>query len=211
MVPNALSMIVLESADRLMIGKILGQYELGIYNAAYTYAALLMALVVILRNTFAPSLLRSYIHQGAENLRKVVLISYLNLALALGFGGALALASPLWFDYILGEQYQSALVYAPWLIGGLMFMLMEHLFASGLNARKDTRVIGMIGLFAALLNVGLNFALLPVFGLNGAVVATFLSYALKTLAYFLYVQRHYQLPWLSVRLSWAEVREHLRW
>jgi O-antigen/teichoic acid export membrane protein len=68
----------------------------------------------------------------------------------------------------------------------------------GLEIVEKTRTLLMLALVSALLNIGLNFALIPKFGYNGAAFAKFLSY----LAYpiFVYWVTKPLIPW---RIPWT--------
>ena len=71
----------------------------------------------------------------------------------------------------------------------------------GLDIEKKTSVVGFLNLTGAVLNTGLNFALIPHFGIRGSALATLLSSAFVFAGYSVMSQRHYPVPHDWTRLA----------
>jgi O-antigen/teichoic acid export membrane protein len=60
---------------------------------------------------------------------------------------------------------------------------------------RRTKVIAVLAVLAAALNIGLNFALIPPFGMLGAAVATAVAYVALSLAHYRIAQHYYKTPY----------------
>jgi O-antigen/teichoic acid export membrane protein len=80
-----------------------------------------------------------------------------------------------------------------------------YIFAPGLDIEKKTRLIMLINLGAALLNVALCFLLIPPLGLTGAALSTLLAAFSGFVAYMACSQRFYPVPhaWRPLIVAFA--------
>ena len=165
-------MIVLDRADILMLGMFLGQKEAGIYSAATktaTLASFAMTVVNAVAGPMISSLHAKNDHAALQKLVKTVVqwMSLPTLAITLiliVFGKEiLSLFGPEFTEarWALGILAFGNLVYA--CVGPVVYLL-------SLTGHQDlsARVYG----FSALLNIILNAAFIPLWGLWGAAVAT---------------------------------------
>jgi O-antigen/teichoic acid export membrane protein len=113
--------------------------------------------------------------------------------------GAIVLA-PAGVDLIYGGEYAGAVT--SFRILGLDLVLRAGLTLAGavlLVSDREQRFMSAIGM-GALLNLALNFLLIPVYSLNGAAIATVASEALVLLLMGLWTLRIEALPWLQAFL-----------
>ncbi|MFR7798073.1 MAG: polysaccharide biosynthesis C-terminal domain-containing protein [Collinsella sp.] len=68
------------------------------------------------------------------------------------------------------------------------------------TATKDTKTLSFTTISGALVNVVLNFALIPIFGAMGAAMATMLGYGGVLVARIIALRKHIQM-----RVSWRKV------
>jgi O-antigen/teichoic acid export membrane protein len=73
------------------------------------------------------------------------------------------------------DFFQAAVMLIPVLIAGLIFSGLRQLFTLPLNKHKKTRVISIILILSAVINITGNFILVPQYGKMGASVATLFS------------------------------------
>ena len=57
-----------------------------------------------------------------------------------------------------------------------------------------------MGFVVALINIGLNFSLIPPFGIYGAAIATVVSFAILTI-----IQYQYSKRWFFIPLPWSKI------
>jgi O-antigen/teichoic acid export membrane protein len=75
------------------------------------------------------------------------------------------------------ERYVHAAGALPWISFGIVFFAMQSVLNTGASLTGRTETITAAVALAVPVNAGLNLLLIPRFGLHGAAVATFFSYA----------------------------------
>ena len=166
------SLIVLNQADILMIGMFLGPKEAGIYTAATKTAALVSFVLVAVNAIAAPMISELHTKGDREKLQEMVSAAarwmfWPSLGATLGlvlFGGAVLG----FFGPEFTEGYWALVLLA---LGQLVNASVGPVgYLMSLTGHQDlsARVYGL----NALVNVGLNALLIPIWGLVGAAVAT---------------------------------------
>lgn len=105
---------------------------------------------------------------------------------------------------LLNQKYNEALDAIVLLTIGTYFMIMWYLWGNKYRICKKTIVTSIIGILSALLNIGLNFYLIPLFELKGAVYATLISYAFMAFSGYVvskYILKIYTTSLFTLR--WA--------
>lgn len=205
-----LSGIILSVGDRYLVGGILGAESLGIYAAAYNLCQYVEAVVVAPWGlAITPIYLRVWRLEGRDATRAFVDRS-LRYYIILGFpviAGLSATGRQLLVT-MASARYGEGSTVIPWVVAGLLASGAVPLAAAGLFIEKRTWIAAGAVLLSTLLNVGLNLLLIPVHGIVGAGIATFVSYAcllvLMTRAGSHYL--HITFPWvLAARVGSAAI------
>ena len=76
-----------------------------------------------------------------------------------------------------------------------------YIFTPGLWLYKKTKTMTKISIFTCILNVLLNYLLIPYLGLIGAAIATFLSSSLNFILYVYQSQKYYYLEFNWIKLA----------
>lgn len=200
--------------DLVMLGKLAGPAELGVYAAAARISEAWFIIPTVLVATGLPRLWR----HRASPLRW-------DAALQRGFDGLFALAFvvallvSLWatpiVSLLLGEQMaESAAILSIHVWGGL-FAAMRALLSRWLLLEDLIRVSLWTTLCGAVANVGLNLLLIPEYGGRGAAVATLLSYAVAGYLSLFFLGRTrpiaLKMTWaLALPFRWSAVSRYLR-
>lgn len=187
--PLAISSIlttVLTLSDRHIINQYQNLGEVAGYSMAFKVANLVQMIVVT-------SLITSYSNYFFKTLHEKESMAFfqkfmkLFLVLITVSGLGIVLFSPeIIYVVSMGREFfQASVLLVPILIAGLLFSGMRQLFTLPLNKHKKTRLISIIMITTALINIGFNFLLVPAFGKTGASVATLFS-QLFALLWFVY-------------------------
>ncbi len=75
-----------------------------------------------------------------------------------------------------------------------------YIFAPGLGIAKKTKIVMFISFLSALINVILNFILIPIYGLEGAAFATLISAFLVFVIRLYASNQHYKIPYVFDKL-----------
>ena len=76
----------------------------------------------------------------------------------------------------VSNDYYSSWQFTPYLIIGFSILTLASFLSSSYNVHKDSKGFLFSGTAGAIINVILNFLLIPSIGINGAAIATALSY-----------------------------------
>jgi len=171
--------LVLRLSDRYVIEALLGVDELGQYSASYNLVAYLDVIVLAaLMQAVKPMYVNLWESEGKEATR-AFLSSGLRLFLVIGapFVAVFSLTSPHLLSVLAGERYAPGTVIIPLVTLSFLVEGTMHFLAAGLFLRKETRSLMIWSAIATVVNLGLNFALVPVLGIVGAALVTILSYS----------------------------------
>lgn len=174
LIPNTFMWWIMNSSDRLMVTSMIGIAANGIYAVAYKIPSLVSTLTGIFNQAWSYSAIRE---DGAEDEQRynnrifcqlVSVIILLSIAL-------LTVIKPFLKLYV-GVNYYEAWHYTPFLIVGSAYLTMATFMATSYTVHKDSFGYLFSASFGAILNIVLNFALIPLIGVYGAAFATCVSY-----------------------------------
>lgn len=175
----ALAMVI-AGTDRLMIGSLLSESDAGSYAAGFDFIWQLITLAMVVINLAVyPLTLNSYAKQGdAGALSQLARNGPLLLAVSLPLACALGMLAPHWSELVLGKAFRDvARTIAPWIAAAaLMAGMRAYHFDLAFQIKARTKYQVLIVGLTALLNVGLNFWWIPIYGVLGSAYATFAAY-----------------------------------
>lgn len=166
--------IVLDSSDRVLIAYLVNTNALGYYSAAAGISAYVQDLLVAPLNlALVPMYMKLWAHEGPARTEAflsqsfeiflIIVLAVLPVALTASKDALLVLSS---------SKYESAGRLLPvLLLGRLLYAATSFLNAPLLIYRKTAQMAKIV-LFAAIVNIGLNFLLIPAWGVQGAAAAT---------------------------------------
>jgi O-antigen/teichoic acid export membrane protein len=199
--PLSLSLALLEvvnTADRVMIGWLLGYAQAGEYAVAYNLPFQVLMMITSSLNLAAyPLVIRALEQEGKQAaIRQLRQYFILLMAAAVpAVSGLLAIADLL-VPLLIGADFVApALMLLPWL-SMAVFANCSYVFYVSLSFQLAEQTGGAlkVAALAALVNVLLNFLLIPEYGLWGAVLASVTAYVLGLGAGFYLGRRYFALP-----------------
>jgi len=196
---------VLSQADRYLIGVFYGAKEVGLYSAAYLVSEHSIKVIGVVIMLSSGPLLASVWEKEGEEASKRLFNSVTRLHLLVGVpavAGLSVLAEPI-IRVLTGSGFADAYTIVPWVAVGVFFLGLQHRFNQVLLMLKRTQEVMLVLIVSGLLNVGLNWWLLPVFGYKIAAVNTLICYVILCLAMAAASRRHFrwEFPWLTALRS----------
>lgn len=205
-VPRSMAGWAVASSDRYVIGYFLGAASVGVYSAGYGIGVIPFMLAVVLGFVLTPTLCKLY-DEGRVNEVKTHLsysLKYL-LAIAIPFVfGAVVLAKPVLGMVSTSKIAAEGYFIVPLVALGTLFMAVHVPIANILILVKKPKVQGAIWALCALVNLGLNVLVVPLWGILGAAITTLISYALA-----LGMTVYYSLKELRFSIEWSFVLKSL--
>ena len=171
--------LLIYNSDTVMLRWFEGETAVGYYNAAYQLISFLLNLGVAYGFSLLPTLTRA--GAGTDEERglyhhSLALVTAATVPVALG---GFFFATPILTTFF-GEPFGPSGVALALLIWSIPFSLARNVAIAALMARERPDQMFKTTVYAALLNLGLNFLLIPRYGLPGAAVATVATEALRT-------------------------------
>jgi O-antigen/teichoic acid export membrane protein len=172
---SSIMIVIYMQIDKIMLGKMVGYEEVGIYSVATLISTVWYFLISIFLATLFPSLTNLHAQRSGLLSQRWIQLYALMLWVSVAVALILSLFSNILVEFIFGEMYArsaSVLVVHAWAgvnvaIGSVWskWLLLENKLKIGLYGQ----------LIAVIINVGLNFWLIPSFGAIGAALATLVS------------------------------------
>ena len=160
-----------------------GAFAVGTYSPALNMTNALFVIPNAVFNFVVPSLTRLYTYSRMAFLRKCKEVLLLMLAIGVALTAGLALSSRPLTQLLLGEQYNLSGGFLLGLSPILLFKSLEFGFAAIIVAAKAQRRRLVPQVLAAILNLLLNFILIPLIAANGAVIAYLVTEAVLLVSY----------------------------
>lgn len=172
----SISAYLISFSDRIMLEHLVGSSELGIYTIGYKIASVIQVLILAYVSTWLPKLYG----------RKAQLNQILNSKTLLAGVGAvvgLSIFSYFYIKYFYPPEFEQAFLVVCIVSLAFYFFGLSSIGYHFLCLKSQHKKIACWGVVSALVNIGLNFILIPKFGVNGAAIATLVSYLI--LSFFL--------------------------
>lgn len=178
LIPTAELWLITGFSDRLFVKYIVSGTEAGVYGAATKIPNLIAMVSTIFYQAWNMSAIAENDSDTKSKFYAQIYDAYqAMLTLAAGFIIA--------FDRILSHYlidtsrdiaYEHAYLYTPVLVIAVLMMCYNQFFSSIYTVTKHTKNSFWTSLAAAVVNLVLNAVLIPIFGVKGAIAATFASY-----------------------------------
>lgn len=171
--PGMLAWWITNSSDRIMVANFEGEAANGLYAAAAKLPTLVSTLGTVFLSAWPYSAVKEKDDRSGEYSNYIY--SRLSIVLCLVSGSLLLLLKPIMRVYVADSFYESWR-YSPALILSSMLSGLGSFLATAYYVHKDNRSNCASSLVGAGVNILLNFLLIPRMGVQGAVLATFVSY-----------------------------------
>jgi len=193
LVPSALLLWVTNFADRFILVKLVNTSEVGLYSVGVRIASAMILLLTAFRTAW-PAFAYSIERDDEAKSAYGFVLTYLVL-ISTWVATALALLSPWLVRWLAAPQYASA----SRVVGPLAFSTVAFagyiVIAIGVGRARRKQFNLVVSGHAAVVNIGLCFALIPSHGMMGAAIATVVAYAVMFVAMTWWSQRVYPVPY----------------
>lgn len=171
-------------------------YVQGIFGACYKFAILMTLVVQAFRMAAEP-----FFFSRAEQKDSPQVFAQVNhYFVVAGTFFMMGICFNLnWLKYIVDEQYWAGLGIVPWLLLGYLFLGVYYNLTVWFKVTDKTFYGTVFAVVGALFTILMNYLLIPVYGIMGSAVVTFLSYFMMTIMCYFLGQKHYPIPYRAVR------------
>ena len=181
LLPHFLSHYVLNQSDRLMISQMDGNGAAALYSVSYSIAMALVIVSTAINDSYCPYTFQELDEGRVEGVRKS---GHLILALVGMLAVMVMVFAPEILTVFAGPDYSDAVDVIPPLSASVFFIFFYSMMSNVEYFYKKTKLVATASVLAALLNIALNIALIPVFGYKAAAWTTLISYMVLALMHW---------------------------
>jgi O-antigen/teichoic acid export membrane protein len=187
--------------DLIMIERLIDIEAAGVYAAVSRMSELWYVIPATLAVRYYPELLKS--HQNSWSGYLLLLRKYCGyfLAMALTIAVVIFLIAPPLVPLIFGEKFQEGISVLQIHIWAGVFIFIRYLIGQHLIITNQEPLSLASHGIGAVLNVLLNWWLIPIMGIDGAAWATLLSYAYASFFFLFFSSRTRRQLWQLIKVK----------
>ncbi|MGM0843746.1 MAG: oligosaccharide flippase family protein [Bacillota bacterium] len=190
--------IIIHNSDRLIISYLIGKDATGVYSVSYDLSEqTIFTLMMVINLAAFPIVIKTHENHGLQAAyEQVKKNTSLLLLIALPAATGFVLLSPNIVNIVLGEAYrEAALILIPYIAAGAVlkgFKLYSIDIMFHLSQKTSVQMIPVA--ISAVINIALNFILIPRMGIEGAAVATIVAYLVAVILSWILVKIKMEVP-----------------
>ena len=173
MIPNALSWWIVSVSDRTIISIFLNATANGLYSVSCKFSNILYSVFSIFNTSWQES---ASLHINDEDrdefftkMINQLLIFFSSIALLI------LVAIPIFYNILIGEQYQDSYNYIPVLLYANSWAILVSLIGGIYVAKKKTKAIANTTIISAIINIVVDLILIHFIGIHAATISTLVS------------------------------------
>lgn len=197
LIPNTFMWWIMNSSDRVMVTAMIGVAANGIYAISYKVPSLVSVFTGIFNQAWGYSAIRENDSKDRDEYTSIIYKKVVGISVISGVG-LLAIMKPFLKIYVEDSFYE-AWKYTPYLIVGNVFLTLATFLATSYTVNKDSKGYLFSATTGALVNVIMNFLLIPWFGISGAAFATCLSYFIVFLYRVIDIKKYIKLDIINIK------------
>lgn len=184
LVPHYLSFVVLSNSDRIMIERMVGKSESGIYSLAYAVASIMTVFHIALMGAISPWMYQKMKSQDITKIKKII---YPCLGLMAGANIILICLAPEIIRIFAPASYYEAIWVVPPVAMSVFFVFLFDVFSKFEFFFEKTKYIMIASVFGAVLNIVLNYFLINQFGYMAAGYTTLICDVILCIGHYFFM------------------------
>jgi O-antigen/teichoic acid export membrane protein len=201
LVPSGLALWVIDLSDRFFLVHMKGLGETGLYSIGVRISTALLLVLIALRTAW-PAFAFSIKDDGEAKRTYGYVLTYV-LYLCSWLSLALSLLAPWLVRLLTTPRFYRAEEVVPLLVFGGTAFIAFNVMSIGIGRAKKTQFNWVITGGAALVNIGLNFVLIPPYGMIGAAISTLIAYLVMFFGMTIRAQQVFPVPYQWRRITLA--------
>ena len=172
---SSMMVTIFAQMDKIMLKFMLGEEATGIYSAAYACAGVTSFVFAAVIDSMRPTIIESKKRNDSTYETKMCRLYAIIICMALAQSFLMTVgASPI-ISILYGSEYEASTTILRLIVWYTTFSYLGSARNVWMLAEEKQQYLWIINLTGALLNVVLNFALIPVWGIKGAAIATVIT------------------------------------
>lgn len=198
---NTLPFHLLNLSDRYILVPFVSKADLGIYDLGYRFAGLINMFIIMPFNlAVMPAVYKIYGQQDDKRYYSK-LLTYLCFALVIAALGVSFFAKDVLELFTLNDDYVAAYVVVPIIAFAYIFSGLRLVAVIGLYVKKKTAYIAYTTIAGTLINIALNFWLVPKYGIMAAAWNTVIAFLILFVSSLVYANKYYKIDYEYIRVG----------
>jgi len=203
--PAGFAVMLVQVIDVPILERLTDLKTVGIYKANYKLGIFMMLFVNMFQFAWQPFFLQNAKEPNAKEMFSKIL-TYFTLA-----GSIILVVLSLFITdlaqiqiagfSLVGSQYWAGLQIVPIILLAYLINGMYSVFSAGIYIEEKSIYVPFITGAGAIVNVVVNFLLIPILNITGAALATLASYLVMALGYYFVTQKFYNVKYELKRIG----------
>lgn len=191
---HLLSQYILSAFDRVIINQLVGSAEAGLYSLAYTVGAFQSMITNGMLKAWTPEFYTKLNAKKYDDINR--LASKCARAIYLSAFGIILFAREI-LIVLASEKYHGGLKIVPVIVVAYIFFFLYSMYVNFSFYQKKTHLIAPVTIVAGLVNIGMNYWLIPIYGYEAAAWTTLVSYAVLFILHYCNVRYIVKPEWIT--------------
>lgn len=195
--PAGLAVMIVQVIDVPILQALTDVDTVGIYKANYKLGIFMMLFVSMFQYAWQPFFLNNAKEENAKEIFSKVLTYFTVVGSILLITLSLFISELVKINfagfYLLGEKYWSGISIVPIVLLGYFFNGLYVVFSAGIYIEEKSIFAPIVTGLGALVNVAVNYELIPRMNIIGAALATLASYVVMAVGYYIVTQKYYHI------------------
>jgi O-antigen/teichoic acid export membrane protein len=169
------------NADKFILERFMSMREVGLYTFAYSFGSMMLFAYIGISVYMEPMIYK----EKDDATREILLSNYKLIALSLGVLAyiVISLLSVFILPLVYDQSYMEVITYIP--VIALIFLVYPYYLQSNYRMiyNKKSLNIAITSIISATINIVFNILFIPIYGIFGAVIVTFISYLIQALMF----------------------------
>lgn len=201
LIPHALGGWVIAMSDRIFITRMIGLADTGVYTVGYQIGMITGFIGVAFNRIWSPWFLEKIKNSDESMDLRIVKTSYGYFAAIMFFVFLMSVCAPYFVRIFVGKEFGGSTIYIFWIALGYAFDAMYRVQVQYIFHLQKTYILTYITMFAAVLNLILNYFFIKANGAVGAAQATSICFALTFVITWAVSSRIHPMPYNLFKLS----------
>ncbi len=172
---SSMMVTIFAQTDKIMIKNMLGNEQVGLYTAAVATASVLSFIFSAIIDSFRPEILKSGKEDESKFEKNMILLYSIIIYLSLAVSVFMTMFAPVLINILFGRQYIAASSSLQIIVWYTTFAYIGSVRNVWILAKENQKYLWIINLSGATLNVVLNLMMIPIWGINGAAIASLIT------------------------------------
>ena len=201
LIPHVLALWIMNFIDRFFLAEMTDMETVGLYTTAYLLGFGLSLLHESVQRAWQPYFFEYLTHGCTELKERIVKYTWAYYSVSVIVFFIYVEMIRLFLPLLVGSKYMSSMEFVPMIALAYTVLGMYRVIAGYLYVGNRTITLAAVTVFAAIVNISMNYILIPINGAIGAAQATLIAFVVMFVIVKFIVVRTSEMPWISALTS----------